>query len=89
MVVSKDQKMALVGYYRTLLGVNLGYRRLKLQGLNPDYLYHVSLLESDHYGDELMNIGLINSDHASGENHEVYNGANGDYYSKIYVIKAK
>ena len=89
MVVSKDQKTAIVGYYRILLEVNQGYRRLRLQGLNPDYCYHVSRLESDHFGDELMNVGLINSDHSCGENHEVYDGTNGDYYSKIYLLKAK
>ncbi len=88
MVVSDDQKEAIVGYYRTLQEVNQGYRRLKLQGLNPDYYYHVSLLNSNHYGDELMNLGLINSDSSSGEHHEGYDGTNGDYYSKIYVLKA-
>lgn len=34
-----------------------------------------------------MNFGLITSDASSGENHESYNGSNGDYQSRIYIIK--
>lgn len=89
MVVSKDQETAIVGYYRTLQEVNVGYRRVKLLGLNPDIEYHVSLNETDHYGDELMNLGLLTSDSSCGENKEKYDGTNGDYLSRLYIIKAK
>ncbi len=82
MVVSNDKSQALVGYYRTLQEINVGYRRVKLLGLNKDYQYHVSLLNQDFYGDELMNVGLITSDGSSSE-HNV----EGDYISRIYVLK--
>lgn len=89
MVVSKDQDTAIVGYYRTLQEVNVGYRRVKLLGLNPDKEYHVSINETDHYGDELMNLGLLTTDSSCGENKEKYDGTNGDYLSRLYIIKAK
>lgn len=82
MVVSLDQKVAIVGYYRTLQEVNVGYRRVKLQGLDSHKKYHIPLLEEDCYGDELMNIGLLTTDGSSGENN-----TEGDYISKIYIIK--
>lgn len=89
MVVSKDQKEAIVGYYRTLQTVNRGYERIRLQGLDPETQYHVSILESNHYGDELMQYGLITSGAFSGENKEKFDGTNGDYQSRVYLLKAK
>ena len=88
MVVDKEQKTALVGYYRILQRVNDAYHRIKLQGLNKDYCYYVTVLEEDIYGDELMNIGLVVSDASSGENHEKYDGTNGDFQSRIYKLTA-
>ena len=88
MVVDKEQKTALAGYYRVLQRVNDAYHRIKLQGLNKDYCYHVTVLEENIYGDELMNAGLVVSDSSSGENHEKYNGANGDFQSRIYELSA-
>ena len=41
------------------------------------------------YGDELMQAGLIVSDVASGQNPEQYNGENGDFQSRLYLLKAK
>lgn len=87
MVVSKDQSEALVGYYRILEPVNTGYQRVKLRGLNPEYKYHVTIQDTCHYGDELMHAGLIVSDASSGDNKEKFNGANGDYQSRIYHIR--
>lgn len=86
MVVDKEQKTALVGYYRILQRVNDAYHKIKLQGLNKDYCYHVTVLDEKIYGDELMNIGLIVSDASSGENHEKYDGTNGDFQSRIYEL---
>lgn len=88
MVVDKEQKNALVGYYRILQRVNDAYHRIKLHGLNNDYCYHVTILDKDIYGDELMNVGLIVSDSSSGENHEKYDGTNGDFQSRIYELTA-
>ena len=88
MVVSEDQRTALVGYYRILQHVNTGYTRVRLEGLNPDFCYHTSILDRDIYGDELMKAGLFTSDASSGENKEKYNGDNGDYQSRIYILEA-
>lgn len=89
MVVSKDQKTAIVGYYRVLQPVNSGYTKLRLQGLNQNYLYHDSINDTKVYGDELMHAGLITSDASCGENHEKYNGSNGDYQSRLYILIAE
>ena len=83
MVVSKERDLAIVGYYRTLQEVNVGCRRLLLEGLDENKVYHVNDL--DLYGDELMNVGLIISDGSSGENKDGI----GDYYSKLYILKEK
>lgn len=89
MVVSESKTEALVGYYRILRPVNSSYERLKLQGLDENLLYEVSIVDQEMYGDELMTSGLLVSDLASGEPREDYNGRNGDYHSRIYVLKAK
>ena len=36
-----------------------------------------------------MNLGLLTSDSSCGENRETYDGTNGDYLSRLYIIKAK
>ena len=70
MSVSGDRKTVVVGWYRTLNGINMGYTRVKLRGLEPDSVYRVSedgVLRGEYYGDELMNAGLVTSDADSGE----------------------
>ncbi|MNJ36104.1 Alpha-galactosidase [compost metagenome] len=60
MVVDKVKNEALVGYYQVLNGVNEGWKRLKLTGLQPDTLYQVNGNPGRlHYGDELMYAGLV------------------------------
>ena len=88
MVVSEDKKTAIVGYYRTLNGVNQAYSRIKLQGLDPDMLYENILNKTENYGDELMNFGLITTDVTAGE---VPGDATPctDFESRIYTLKAK
>lgn len=90
MVVSEDKREAIVGYYKILNEANGPYRRLKLQGLHEDFIYHTDELASNFGGDELMNIGLITTDAYSGQNiegdaHEFC----ADFSSKIYVLKAE
>lgn len=89
MSVSSDRSIALVGYYRTLNEVNAGYRRIRLAGLDENSVYHVSILNRDIDGRELMKAGLILTDYTSGENDETYNGENGDFTSRIYVLEKK
>ena len=70
MSVSGDRKTAVVGWYRTLNGIDMGYTRVKLRGLEQDSVYRVSedgVLRGEYYGDELMNVGLVTSDADSGE----------------------
>ena len=88
MAVSPDRRTALVGYYRVLQPVNAGYERIRLLGLDENLKYHVSINETDSFGDELMNYGLITSDAASGQNYEKFDGTNGDFQSRIYVLTA-
>lgn len=87
MSVSGDLKTAIVGWYRVLNGVNTSFTRVRLEGLHPDYLYQ-NVAEGDvHYGDELMNLGLITSDATAGQ---VEGDAKPctDFESRIYVLKA-
>lgn len=90
MVVSEDKKTAIVGYYKILNDVNCEYRRLLLKGLDPNMAYQTESGET-HYGDELMNLGLITTDPSSGQ------PASGhpepgldictDFWSKIVVLR--
>lgn len=88
MVVSEDKETAIVGYYRVLNGVNQPYSRVRLQGLNPDILYENVRNNTENFGDELMNFGLITTDVTAGE---VPGDATPctDFESRIYVLKAK
>lgn len=96
MVVSKDKKEAIVGCYRTLQRVNASFQRLKLEGLDETLTYDITVKKEtvsndpvSHGGDELMRAGLSVSDASCGENREKYNGSNGDYQSRLYILKAK
>ena len=87
MVVSNDQKTAIVGYYRTLQEVNERFRRVRLQGLDPNALYQIEGCDYDAYGDELMYAGLITTDASAGE-HNLKAGE-GDYLSRLYILRAR
>ncbi|ACV28126.1 Alpha-galactosidase [Anaerococcus prevotii] len=88
MVVSEDKDKAIVGYYKTLQKVNCPYNRVKLQGLDPEKKYEVSINDYEAYGDELMNVGMITTDRSSGEQKDI-NKAEGDYSSRLYILTAK
>ena len=87
MTVSEDQKKALVGYYRVMQPVNIGFVRLKLKGLKEDTCYKVSGYDYDCYGDELMQVGMILSDSASGVWKKGVNDK-GDFQAKVFEIVA-
>lgn len=88
MTVSEDKKTALVGWYRVLNGVNMPYTRVRLQGLHPDLVYVNTENGTEHYGDELMSLGLLTTDATSGEvPHKAKPSM--DFDSRIYVLKAK
>lgn len=93
-VVSKDKKQAIVGYYKILNDVNCPFRRIKLQGLNPNFQYSITNVRYPNeinvkncYGDELMNLGLITTDPSSGQ--VLNNGRTSeDFDSTIYILKS-
>lgn len=87
MVVSDDRKEALVGQYRVLQPSNAPLSRLKLQGIDSEKKYSINGTES-HYGDELMQIGILTSDYASGVWKNGRDGQ-GDYMSNLYYLKAE
>ncbi|MGH4141175.1 alpha-galactosidase [Clostridium sp.] len=86
MIVSQDKKTAIVGRYKILNKPNPGYERLKLVGLDNDALYNIKSIGSKHYGDELMNIGLIVNNNFTGFNENFSELENGDFTSRIYVL---
>ena len=86
MVVSEDRRRALVGYYRSLQPINMGYRRLKLAGLDPSFRYAVSDRSLTYYGDELMTVGFDISDTGNGPWTPQID--QGDYQSRIFVVEA-
>ena len=87
MVVSQDKKRAIVGWYRTLNGINLPYTRIRLQGLDPDMEYQIQGDPASHYGDELMNLGLITTDTSSGQA-EGEEKMCQDFESRLYILSA-
>ncbi len=87
MVVSRDKKTAVVGWYRILNEVNGCFTRVKLQGLCEDFCYENSRDGSVHYGDELMNLGLVTSDATAGQQPDSQAPCT-DYESRVYVLKA-
>ncbi len=87
MVVSDDKRTALVGYYKILNEVNGPYHRVKLHGLQPDLLYCVDNAAT-HYGDELMEIGLLTTDGSSGQAIEGDRESK-DFDSHIFVLHAQ
>ncbi|SEO15039.1 alpha-galactosidase [Amphibacillus marinus] len=89
MVVAKDKKEALVGYYQVLAKPSERYKRIKLTGLDPNHQYEVKQLNKTYYGDELMNIGLILAEDYTDRTSEYWSRERtGDYHSQLFVIKA-
>ena len=92
MVVSEDQKEAIVMYSRILVHPNSPVKRLKLKGLNPELEYDIEAprrTEASRFGDELMYAGLLTSESAIGDIGETDREVYTDFYSKVYVLKAK
>ena len=90
-VVSADKKISIIGYYKILNDVCAPFRRLKLQGLDENFNYEINIDSKNNFGNfsgnELMNIGLITTDHSSSEKaqHEEHCT---DFWSRIYILKA-
>lgn len=87
MVVSDDQQTAIVGYYQVLAKPLPKLKKVRLNGLLPDVLYKVEGSSTTHYGDELMNFGLLL------EENQPFVDANrvvqqGDFTAQLFVLKA-
>ena len=87
MVVSEDKKEAIVGIYKVLNGANMPFTRVALKGLAPDLCYRNSADGKGHYGDELMNVGLVTTDSSVGEM-AMGNIPTCDFDSRLFVLKA-
>ncbi|MEY8544156.1 GH36 C-terminal domain-containing protein [Dubosiella newyorkensis] len=87
MVVSDDRNTAIVAYYRILQEVNAKYRRLYLQGLDPNKVYRIEGKDRLYYGDELMYAGLVNTDASCGEQN--LKAQEGDFLSRLYILHGK
>ncbi|WP_226671357.1 alpha-galactosidase [Metabacillus litoralis] len=88
MVVSTDQSEAIVGYYKVLAKPNDKYSRVKLQGLDPNKLYTINKSETTHYGDELMNIGIILAEDYTDRASEYWSREHPhDYSARIFVLE--
>lgn len=87
MVVSEDKKEAIVGYYQILAKPLPKYKKLLLRGLDPNTLYEFVDSTSTHYGDELMNFGIMLEEENIIENdgYRQY----GDFTAQIYALKEK
>lgn len=87
MVISPDEKEALIGYYQILGKANPPYKRLKLVGLIENEFYTID--GKGHYsGDELMNIGILLNGNYIDREQEFWNReVQGDFYSKLFYLK--
>lgn len=88
-VVSQDQKEALIGIYQILARPNSPFYRLKLEGLCDDMLYTIEPDGEERYGSDLKNAGLLFSENEiSRGDFWTFNGKS-DFNSKIIHLKAK
>jgi alpha-galactosidase len=88
LTVSEDKTEALVGWYKVLALANPAKQQiLKLSGLDPSILYHVSGSSRSYYGDELMQSGLQLPTEFNGVNGKTAERG-GDFQSCVFHIKA-
>lgn len=88
MVVSDNKSEALVGYYKVLATPNQAYSRVKLVGLDPDKLYSINGSDDTHYGDELMNFGIVLAGNYTDRADDFWSREHpNDFASNLYVLK--
>ncbi len=93
LVVSKDKKTAILGYYKILAVPNTSLKKVNLEGLDEEFLYECN--EKKYYGDELMNLGMIVETEFTGliqgssfKGKYTSGTDKGDFTSQIYVFNA-
>lgn len=101
MVVSKDKKVAILGYYKILASPNPSLKKIKLVGLDETLEYELTTpsgqsFSTTHFGDELMNCGLILETEFTGLiQAENFPGKytpgtdKGDFTSQLYIFNAR
>ena len=62
MVVSKDQKEALMTFVQVLAEPNRRSRKVHLQGLDPEAVYYCDVTQREYTGEILMKGGLLIGD---------------------------
>ncbi|WP_280769607.1 alpha-galactosidase [Salipaludibacillus daqingensis] len=87
MVVSKDKKEALAGYYKILAEPNPGFKRMILKGLDEKKEYRIEGKAGSFYGDELMGPGLMIENEYSGSVPPQDDNI-GDFKSSLYKLTA-
>ncbi|HJA73434.1 MAG TPA: alpha-galactosidase [Candidatus Limosilactobacillus faecipullorum] len=91
LVVSQDQRIAILGNFKVLNDVNAPYRRLRIPGLKADFRYHVTEVKpagkvnrGSFTGQELARLGLVISDASAGQTNETT-----DFYSRCFILEAE
>lgn len=91
LVVSQDQRTAILGNFKVLNDVNAPYRRLRIPGLKADFRYHVTEVKpagkvnrGSFTGQELARLGLVISDASAGQTNETT-----DFYSRCFILEAE
>ena len=64
------------------------FTRISLKGLNPDFCYTNSADGKGHYGDELMNAGLITTDSSVGQM-AMGDIPTCDFDSRLFILKSE
>lgn len=93
MVVSEDQKHAIVAYFKVLNDVNCEFRRIRLKGLLNDVCYRAVdeyAQSAEFYGAELMQIGLVTTDSSAGQplGDGKYTELCTDFWSRVILLDA-
>ncbi|QGQ44406.1 alpha-galactosidase [Metabacillus sediminilitoris] len=87
MIVSKNKKEALVGWYKVLATPNPKKEQVViLKGLDEKMFYNIDGKEESFYGDELMFRGLSLPTEFNGSNRNIAKRG-GDYQSVIYYLR--
>lgn len=82
MVVSENREEAIAAYFQILNPANAGWLRLRLQGLDEETLYRVTMDDKtgEYYGSELMHAGIP-------IDRKWFSGEVGDFASVMMFIK--
>lgn len=90
MVVSKDQKEALIGFYQVLARPNSPYDRLRLEGLDDETVYVIDPSGEERHGSDLKNVGLLFSENFTTRQDSYWSqDKRTDFNSRVIHLKAK